>query len=220
MKLASTSEAADDFPAEELRSLRARLRHLEAARVEADHRIANNLQLAANLLRLQRGRVADDDARDAILGAEMRIRGIARLHLRIHDDEAGRVAMRGFLDGLAAELTAALGLACMVGCDDFSVPRGVATQVAIILSELGLNAVKHAYAGHDEGRIVIECRRWADRFRLTVSDHGPGLRDGIGAGRSGGLGMSVIDAAVRQLDGTLSVHSNGGAVFTLVAPMS
>ena len=213
--------AAPDASAEEVRSLRARVRDLEAERAEADHRIANSLQIAASVLRTQREWLPEGPARDALVAAEMRLRGIVRLHHRIHgEDGAGRICMRGFLDGLAAELTAALGLDCVVGCDEFSVPRPVGAQVAIIVGELALNAVKHAYEGREGGRVVIECRRSGDRFRLKVSDHGPGLLEGFEMGRSQGLGMSVIDAAVRRLGGTMSAHTNGGAHFTLLAPLS
>lgn len=214
--------AAQDGPqgaAAELGRLRARVARLEAERLEAEHRIAGSLHLVAIYLGVRRSRVADDEARDALAAAETRIRGIARLHRRIHhDDEADRIAMRGFLDGLAAELKAALGLACVVGCDDFSVPHGVATQVAVIVGELGLNAARHAYDGRDASRLVIECRRLDGEFRLVVSDHGPGLPEGFEPGRSDGLGMAVVDAAVRRLGGRLGAHTDGGAVFMIVAP--
>ena len=209
--------AAPDAATAELRFLRARLARLEAERSEADHRIAGSLGLAASVLRMQRSRVADDDARDAIAAAEMRLRGIARLHRRNHD-EAGRVGMRGFLEGFAADMRAALGLVCVVGCDDFSVPHAVAAQLAVVLGELGLNAARHAYDGRDRGRVVIECRRWGGGFRLVISDHGPGLPEDFDTSRSDGLGMSVVDAAVRRLGATLSAHTNGGAVFMLTVP--
>lgn len=203
----------------ELRSLQARLARLEAERSEADHRIAGSLQLAASFLRVQRGRVADDAARDALAAAEMRVRGIARLHRRI-DDETGWIGMRGLLDGLTADMTAALGLACVVGCDDFSVPHEVAAELAVVLGEIGLNAAGHAHDGRERARVVIECRRWDVGFLLMVSDHGPGLPEGFDVDRSDGLGMSVIRLAVERLGGTLKVHTNGGAVFTLTVPLS
>ena len=201
------------------RSLRARLAHLEAERSEADHRIAGSLGLAAGALRMQRARVADEAARDALAAAEMRLLGIARLHRRIQaDDAAGRIGMRAFLEGLAADMRAALGLAFVVGCDEFSVPHGVATQLAVVLGELALNAARHAYDGRGRGRVVIECRRRGGGFRITVSDHGPGLPEGFEASRSDGLGMPLVDAAVRRLGGTLGAHTDGGAVFVLTVP--
>lgn len=228
MNDASTGGTATQTPAHdtaaELGSLRARVALLEAERLEAEHRIAGSLQLAASLLRMQRSRVAHPEARDALTTAEMRLRGISRLHRRIQsardEDDADRVAMRPFLDGLAAELTSALGLACVVGCDGFSVPHEVAAQVAVILGELGLNAARHAHDGRDGARVVIECRRRDGGFRLVISDHGPGLPEGFDASRSDGLGMSVLGAAVERLGGTLSAHTNGGAVFAVVAPLS
>ena len=221
VNIASTDGAAALDTAVELRSLRARVARLEAERREADHRIANNLQIAANLLRMQQRVVPEATARHALAAAEARLRGIARLHHDIRDREDGtRVSMRALLGGLASDLRAAIGLACVVGCEDFSVPGEVATQVAVIVGELGLNAVKHAYDGRDRARIVIECRLRDGGFVLLVSDHGPGLPEGFDISRSDGLGMAVIDAAVRRLGGTLRAHVDGGAHFTLVAPLS
>lgn len=160
----------------ELEATRARLRRAEQARGEADHRIANRLQLAAAFLKAERRRTPHEAARLALLTAEARLHGVARLHRRVRwpdrrpDRRPGRgragdgpLAVPALLDDLAAGRREALGLDRAVACEPaaapISVPGAMATQIAVAMGEPALNTLEHACDGRAGGSLAIGARR-------------------------------------------------------------
>ncbi len=215
--LCGTPIAPDD--PDGLRSLLDRARH---DRDEANHRIANSIQSAAAFLRAERRRIGSEDARLALFGAEMRLEGIARIHRYICDRGGnGDVAIRAFLEDFGGGLRHALGVDLSIESDEAMVPTRIATQLAVVMSELVMNAVKHAYENQPGGAIALVCRRQGDMLQMTVSDHGSGLPDGFSVDRAGGgLGMSIVTGAVESIGGTLTARSDGGAVFDVRVPLA
>lgn len=215
----------------ELEATRARLRRAEQARGAADHRIANRLQLAAAFLKAERRRTPHEAARLALLTAEARLHGVARLHRRVRwpdrrpDRRPGRgragdgpLAVPALLDDLAAGRREALGLDRAVACEPaaapISVPGAMATQIAVAMGEPALNALEHACDGRAGGSLAIGAR-----LRLAVADRGAGLLDGFSLLGSDGLGMGVMQAAARRMGASLSARTIGGAVFVLEIPL-
>ncbi|PZQ65539.1 MAG: hypothetical protein DI570_01340 [Phenylobacterium zucineum] len=93
----------------------------------------------------------------------------------------------------------------------------MAQQLAIAVNEIAINAAKHAYDGRPGGRLDVSARREGNELVLIVADEGKGLGDGP-AGASG-LGMSILAAIVRDVRGSLSAQTDGGARFTIRAPL-
>ena len=189
-------------------------------RGEADHRMANSLQLAADLLLFEQARVRDPDAREALGAAVARLSAIAQLHRCLCDqDPAAGVDLRLFLGEICDLIARSSGLACSLDADPVVVAPDTAQQLAIAVNELAMNAAKHAYRGHARGALHVEARRNGDRLRLTVSDHGAGLGADFQIGRANGLGMDILQAVVRQVRGTLEAHDDHGARFTITLPL-
>jgi two-component sensor histidine kinase len=196
----------------------ARSRALERSR-ELDHRIANSLQLAADFLMFEYARVRDPVAREALMHASGRLAAVAHLHRFLgRHDAAADVALRPFLTELCDFISESTGLRCSVHVDAVTLPGETAQQVAMAVNELAINAAKHAYPKGEPGALHVVCMRHGSEMRISVSDLGPGLR-GFDAEHSGGLGMSIVRAIVRQLRGTLSVRDDDGARFTITFPL-
>lgn len=209
----------------ELDDVRMALERAVSERDEANHRIANSLALASALLRRRRGAIRDAAARNALAEAETRLLAVARLHQRMGgSSDGGDVTLGGLLASLADELGVGLGLDCRSaagdGAAELRLPAVAAGEVAMIVSELAINARKHAYGSAEEGRLEIDCRRDGTAAVVTIRDRGPGLPEGfdVRPAGGGGIGMPVIAQAVARLGGRLAAHSDGGAVFTLVVP--
>lgn len=214
----ASAVTSDRGLARELSNARARLAYQERQIQELNHRVANSLQLAADMLVFEQLRSRDPVAQAALEASRARLVAVGELHryLYEHADEPS-VELSPFLAGLCKAISSSTGLQCQVQADLTCVPGDMAQQLAIAINEFAINAAKHAYDGKPGGRLVVTCRRDGDELVLTVADQGKGLADGRSA--HGGLGMSIVAAIVRDLKGVLTVQSDRGAAFTIRAPL-
>jgi two-component system, sensor histidine kinase PdtaS len=170
---------------------------------EIHHRVKNNLQTVASLLRLQARSADGVDPRKALDDSANRILAIAAVHEvlteRRHDD----VELAELLDRLRAMLVQGLGSPKVVEAElePISVAGSQATAVALVFSELLQNALEH---GGD--LVTVELRRRDGDVTLAITDDGAGVE-----GEPSGTGLSIVGALVRdELRGTMALHSNGG----------
>jgi two-component sensor histidine kinase len=190
---------------------------------EGDHRVANSLSLTAALLRMQREQSADDAVRSAILTAEARVASIAKFHAYLHrHGSSERVDLTDLFREVLPEMGAAIGIRCLLAIKAsvrLDVPGRVARQLVIIVNELALNALKHGYGGREGGCLSLELDLEGGMLlKLKVADGGTGLPDGFDAGNGGGLGLRIVSSLVRELGGSLSSYTDGGAHFTIAIP--
>lgn len=223
---AKRSEAGVRYPAygvpvgKALPEGQVRPRNPRPRRRELDHRMANSLQLAADLLLFEQVRVKDPAAREALGDAVARLSAVAQLHrcLCAHDDASG-VDLRLFLSELCGLIAQSTGLACTLDADRVMLEPEIAQQLGIAVNELAMNAAKHAYRGKRRGALHVEARQAGNRLRLVVSDHGAGLGATFAIDQAHGLGMDILQAVVRQVHGTLEAHDDHGARFTITLPL-
>jgi two-component sensor histidine kinase len=182
---------------------------------EIHHRVKNNLQTVAALLRLQARRMVVAEARDALEESVRRVSSIALVHETLSGtlDEAmsfDEVADRVL--SMVAEVTDSPVVVKRVG--SFGVlPAEVATPLAMVLSELVHNAVEHGYdagvAGHVE--VGVDCSG-AERLHVEVADDGRGLPPGFDLDASDRLGLQIVRTLVEgELGGRLSMARRPGA---------
>lgn len=197
---------------------------------EVNHRVKNSLQLVSSLLSLQAAKARTAEMRAILADARARLSVIARLHQRLYQRGThDSVDLFSFLQELCAESLEAVQGASRTGLV-FEGPAGGAgatlmpidraVPIALIVSELLTNAMKHAFPdGGGELRVSIETVD--DELRILVEDNGPGLPDQFDAAASHGVGMRVVNALVRQLGGRLESRPGGsgaGAAFSVVIP--
>ncbi|HVD25085.1 MAG TPA: GAF domain-containing protein [Gaiellaceae bacterium] len=170
---------------------------------EIHHRVKNNLQTVASLLRLQAR--ADDgvDPRKALDDSANRILAIAAVHEvlteRRHDD----VELAELLDRLRAMLVQGTGTPKRIDSqlEPVSLAANQATALALVFSELLQNALEHGGQ-----TITVELARRNAEVMLAVADDGEGV-----SGQPTGTGLSIVDALVRdELRGTLTLRSEQG----------
>ncbi len=203
-------------PANRTRSALPGLTRQDLETRELNHRVANSLQLAADLLTFEEMRLSDPVARAALEACRARLVAVAELHrfLNAHADQTC-VDLADFLQQLGPAIAATTGLNCVVKAKRLSVSADLAQQVAIAINELAINAAKHAYAGRPGGRLTIVAVQQGGQIALTVADQGAGI---TGGGHRG-LGTTILAAVVRDMKGSLSVRNEGGAHFTLHIPL-
>ncbi len=183
---------------------------------EIHHRVKNNLQTVAALLRLQARRIASPEAKLALEEAVRRVGSIAIVHETLSQEVLDEVAFDEIADRLGAMVTdvGAGGDRLVVRREgSFGLlPNEAATALAMVLTELLQNAVEHGYPGESsEGSIVVEPERIAGRLRVTVDDDGVGLPDGFDPDTSVNLGLSIVRTLVEsELGGLLELRPRPG----------
>jgi two-component sensor histidine kinase len=193
---------------------------------EIHHRVKNNLQTVAALLRLQSRRIGEPAAKAALDEAVRRVGSIALVHetLSLQAVEE-RVAFDEIADRLGVMVTevSAVGMPVrMRRTGSFgALPSVMATPLAMVITELLQNAVEHGYAGVaavEVGRIDLLVSRQIGRLRLSVEDHGRGLPEGFDLERSTNLGLSIVKTLVEsELKGTLKLTRRADGHGTQVA---
>jgi len=187
--------------------LRATLRRETLLRREIDHRVKNSLQSVSAFVRLQRGATDNPDAREALQTVEQQIGTVAVLHdLLDQSSMAETVELARYLDRVAELLasTVRAGITIEGSFEPLVTRAAVAASLGTIVNELVANAVKHAFADHDKGRIVLNgSRTETASYRITCRDNGAAADTAAAPGKREGLGLKIMTAAVRQLNGTL-----------------
>jgi two-component sensor histidine kinase/putative methionine-R-sulfoxide reductase with GAF domain len=169
---------------------------------EIHHRVKNNLQTVASLLRLQAASPGADPAQ-ALADSVNRILAIAAVHEALTERRDDDVDLGELVERLQATIVQGLGIAKRVESvvESVHVPGARATALALVFTELLQNALEH---GGDTVRIGLA--RSNGQVRLTVEDNG-----GWATGAREGTGLSIVRALVHdELRGELSLSSQEG----------
>lgn len=190
---------------------------------EIHHRVKNNLQTVASLLRIQARRTHSTEAREALTQAMRRVGAIAVVHDTLSTGLDQSVDFDAVFDRvllLVAEVAAAHNTTVHPRkTGTFGVlPSGYATPLALTLTELVTNAVEHGLAGQ-EGEVFVTARRTESVLSVRVRDTGSGLPEGkVGAG----LGTQIVRTFIEgELGGTIDWHTKvgEGTDVTIEVPM-
>jgi two-component sensor histidine kinase len=195
---------------------------------EIHHRVKNNLQTVAALLRLQARRIDVPEGREALEEAVRRVGSIAIVHETLSqafdeyvdfDDVADRLRV------MVAEMTSRGPAVTSVRRGSFgTLTSEMATPLAMVLTEVLQNAVEHGFGEKAEapGAITVTARRLTGRLHVTVDDDGEGLPQGFDVAGSTSLGLSIVRTLVEsELDGKLDIRTRrtGGTRVTLDLPV-
>jgi two-component sensor histidine kinase len=206
------------------------LRHQERELITKDatireihHRVKNNLQTVASLLRIQARRTHSDEAREALTQAMRRVAAIAVVHDTLSTGLSQTVDFDDVFDRvllLVAEVASSHNTTVHPkSSGSFGVlPSEYATPLALALTELVTNAVEHGLAGR-EGEVEIVADRSDETLTVKVVDNGSGLPEGkVGAG----LGTQIVRTLIQgELGGTIDWHTmvDQGTEVTIEVPL-
>jgi two-component system, sensor histidine kinase PdtaS len=177
---------------------------------EIHHRVKNNLQTVASLLRLQ-ARSTHADPQKALEDSVNRILAIAAVHEVLTEQRDEVVELRELIDRLRAMLVQGLtsGKHVHAELEDVSLAGNRATALALVFSELLQNALEH---GGDS--VEIELAQRNGEVRLTIADDGRGIES-----EASGTGLSIVRALVRdELQGRLELRNDGGTRAEVLFP--
>lgn len=186
-----------------------------AAIKEMHHRVKNNLQTIASLLRLQTRRTENEATRQVLYESMNRILSIAATHellarSGVDQVKLGEVIVNIKNNAVRYFAPQNLELSITLEGDDFEVDSEIATSVALVINELLQNSLKYAFVGRSKGMVRITVTRGELYSRIEVADNGRGF-DVEGGGN--GLGLNIVQTIVKdKLGGKLEIESEGQGV--------
>jgi len=215
--------AADTFTSPE-RDLVQLLRQKDVLLREMQHRMGNSLQILASIL-LQKARtVASEEARLHLRDAHGRIMSIAAIQKRLQVSESGeRVELGSYLSDLCENLEETLvdGLrpvSLVVDAGRGMVCAEEAVSIGLIVTELVINALKHAFVADDANcRINVTYEVGRAGWRLAVRDNGRGIPSRDAGEKMAGLGTTIVQALACQMDARVQVSANAQGFNVTIA---
>lgn len=182
---------------------------------EIHHRVKNNLQTVAALLRLQARRLVAGEARAALDEAVLRVKAIAAVHETLSHVVEGPVDFDEIADQLISMLRDVGGAVSVVRSGRFGrLPAALATPLAMVVTELVQNAVEH---GRGQ-RVDVRAERDGGNLTIVVSDDGVGLPPGFSLASASGLGLQIVRTLIEgDLGGELQLRERSGGGTEAVA---
>ena len=180
---------------------------------EVHHRVKNNLQTIAAMLRIQARRCETNEARQALMDSVNRVLSMAVIHEFLSQDEHQPINIRDVCQRVATQVVqVATGpdqaIDVRVEGPSIRLPAGQATPTAMVVNELVLNALEHGVGRQKEGRIFIKLTDLGDAVRIVVEDDGPGVPSDFDPAKSDSLGLQIVHTLVTDdLKGSLEISA-------------
>ena len=187
---------------------------------ELQHRVANSLQIIASLILQSARKVQSEESRGLLTDAHSRVMSVAALQRHLAMSQLGDVEIRGYFNQLCASIGASMihdpaKLSIRVEADDSLRGPHDSISLGLIVTELAINALKHAFPDGRGGKILVGFASTGPDWTLCVSDDGAGISD-HGAGAKTGLGTSIVQALAQQLRAEVEVVSGGAGTSVSV----
>lgn len=206
-------------------ALRTSLTEKEILLKEVHHRVKNNMQVISSLLNLQSSAIEDERVRTLFQESQNRVRSMALVHELLYQSEnLARIDLAVYARMLAESLWAPCGAdASAVALKLELVPVfldvDAAVPTGLIINELLSNAMKHAFLPGRRGTITLKVGPHGDgAYWFSVSDDGVGMPASMDIHNTATLGLQLVSTLCTQLEATITLDSQCGARFTVVAP--
>src|SRR6202051_1182675 len=193
------------------------LQQKETLLQEMQHRIANSLQIIASLLTLKSRAVQSEETRLHLMDAQRRIMSVAAVQQQLlASGHGGQIEIGPYLARLCETLAASMTdenrpVSLRVQADAGTASSADAGSIGLIVTELVINAFKHAFVGdRAAGQLVVAYEAADTGWRLAVSDNGIGTPQAhLGPARTGsGLGTIIVEALAKPLGARVDTVTN------------
>lgn len=177
---------------------------------EMQHRVANSLQIIASILMQSARKVQSSEARGHLSDAHQRVMSIATLQRQLAGSDDNKVELEPYLARLCASIGASMifdseQLTLTTAVDPVSIGGDISVSMGLVVTELVINTLKHAFPGGRPGHVVVGYTATGEDWALSVSDDGVGMDEG--AKRSAaGLGTRIVQALAKQLRAEILVE--------------
>jgi two-component sensor histidine kinase len=188
---------------------------------EVQHRVANSLQIIASVILQSARKVQSDETRSYLTDAHNRVMSVATLQRQLAASRLGDVGLRDYLQQLCESIGASMipdhkRLTLDVTADDTAVPAEISVSLGLVVTELVINALKHAFPEGRPGEIVVSYQSHKPNWALSVRDNGVGMPKDLPSAIPG-LGTNIVAALASQLGARVQVEdAHPGTVVSLI----
>ncbi|EHQ35426.1 sensor histidine kinase [Methanoplanus limicola] len=202
---------------EDVTEIRKALREKELLIDEIHLRVRNNLQVISSLLNMQSQGIEDEQSKEALSEAQMRLSALALVHENLHySSDQQHINVAEYVKSLAEDISSGINTDCSgidveISADmdlgiDLSIPFGM------MVNELLTNSFRHAFPDKKSGRITVTLKKAAPSvYTLTFEDNGTGFPEDFDRKNITSLGLSLVkNIAERQLSGSMDIITGKG----------
>ena len=184
---------------------------------EIHHRVKNNLQIISSLLSLQSNAIEDKDVSQVLDESRRRIEAIALIHQKLYqENKIDRVDFKSYLmEIMHSQQQVNSNLKCEVTANEVSFKLDIAVPLGLIISEMIVNSVKHAFKEIEHPELKVHLIRNNQTVELIVQDNGIGLPENFSLEQPVSLGSEIIQALTDQIEAEIKYENDNGAKFTI-----
>jgi two-component sensor histidine kinase len=190
------------------------LRQKDVLLDEMQHRVGNSLQIIASILLLKARSVQSEETRQHLQDAHKRVMSVASVQQHLHASGAGGpIEIAPYLSKLCDTLATSLigdnrPISLKATISEGTATSAQAVSLGLIVTELVINALKHAFPQDTKpGLVTIMYDVAGTDWKLSVADNGIGRPDGVFAQAKTGLGTTIVKALAQQLDAQVEIVS-------------
>lgn len=181
---------------------------------EIHHRVKNNLQIIASLLKLQSFETDNHEVKKHFNEAIGRIRSMALIHEKMYsNDDLAKINLKNYLVNLTEEICQSLNAGDRIKLNIHSDLKKVDVKsmvpISLIFNELITNSLKHGFKNLPEGQIHIEIKSNYEKTEFHYTDNGKW----IPPSKEGSFGLELMDTLTSQLDGTMERRTDENTLF-------
>ena len=202
--------------------IKASLQEKEVLLKEIHHRVKNNLQIISSLLNLQADYLKDNQAIEIFKVSQNRIESMALIHEKLYQSkDLAKINFADYIQELATSLFCSYevnlnAITLKMNIEDVILGIDSAIPCGLIINELIVNSLKHAFPEGKQGEISINfCSKNANEFELVVSDTGIGLPKDLNLQNTKSLGLQLVNALTNQLEGHIKIIKDSGLKISI-----
>ncbi len=208
-------------------TLKASLAEKEVLLKEIHHRVKNNLQVISSLVDLQSNEVNNEAMRDVFRDVVFRVRSMAMVHEKLYQSgDFAHVDFADYANSFISYLWRAQGVATPgvqlnLNLEPVLLPVNKAIPCGLMLNELFINALKHAFVNRKKGTVTVSLHIIEqEKVVLTVKDDGIGLPPEMDIKKAHSLGLRLVQMLARQVQASVETIIDNGTTFTIMFKMN
>ncbi len=202
--------------------IRASLKEKEVLIREIHHRVKNNMQIIASLLRLQSNCIKEERYREILKESQNRIMSMSLIHEKLYQSkDMAKIDFKNYIRDVTKALFQSYGvdkgnIIPKINIEAISLGIDSAIPCGLIINELVTNSLKHAFPDAKEGEIEISLRPADENMiELTVRDNGIGIPDDVDFRNTKSLGLQLVAILTKQIHGEIGLNRDNGTEFKI-----
>lgn len=205
---------------------KASLHEKEVLLAEVHHRVKNNMQVISSLLSLQSIHIRDEKDREIFHDSQNRIHSMAMVHEHLYQsNNLSRIEFSEYIKRLVYYLVGSYNIKMdnielKLSTEKIYIDINHAIPCGMLINELVSNSLKYAFPEDNIGEICVDFKKDnMGTYTITIADNGIGFAEDFDCEKSGSLGLQLVNAFVKQLNGKITLMKSKGTTYVISFPL-